>query len=198
MLTNSRGIDPGESSPGVKNKYTVPAIHHIPSNAYMIESSRIAEFIEITYPNSPIKLKSDLGQSIEAETRKVMTSGPSLLGRSVIPREIKILSPRSQDFFRRTRETTYGQTLESLMHENEDESWAAVHDDLQALSDLIQTNKSDGPFILGANPSYSDFFIAGSLQSVRMIDEGVFQRFAKYSGFMAVYGACQPFMAKRD
>ncbi|KAJ6171303.1 hypothetical protein N7470_000370 [Penicillium chermesinum] len=183
------GLDPGESSPGVKNKYTVPAIRHIPSNTCMLESSRIAEFIEATYPTPPVPLHSELGQQVEAASREVQL----VWGGSIIPREINILSPRSQEYFRRTREAAFRKPLE----EDEDQSWATIDGQLQAVSDLIQTNKADGPFILGAKPSYSDFFLAGNLQCARVVDEGVFQRIARYSGFRGIYEACLPYMENR-
>jgi glutathione S-transferase len=69
---------------------------------------------------------------------------------------------------------------------------------MRALGELMMTHKADGPFILGARPSYADFFIAGSLQSSRVIDEGVFQRFMKFPGFKDVYEACVPFMDRKD
>lgn len=162
----------------------------------MLESSRIAKFLEATYPAPPIPLKSELGEAVEKASRKAISTN-SLWFSSNIPREIHILSPRAQEFFRKTREAAFGKTIEELVDEHEDESWAAVHGELQSASDLIQTNNADGPFILGAEISYSDFFIAGSLQSARVIDEGIFQRFAKYSGFMAVYEGCLPYMTKR-
>ena len=62
---------------------------------------------------------------------------------------------------------------------------------------LLQTNKAEGPFILGAKPSYTDFFIAGSLQTARMVDEGVFQRVYNYHGYKEIYDACLPYMEKR-
>lgn len=40
----------------------------------------------------------------------------------------------------------------------------------------MEMNQDEGPFILGARPSYTDFFVVGSIQSARVIDEGVFQR----------------------
>ncbi|KAJ5217081.1 hypothetical protein N7468_010089 [Penicillium chermesinum] len=172
------GLDPGESSPGVKNKYTVPAIRHIPSNTCMLESSRIAEFIEATYPTPPVPLHSELGQQVEAASREVQLSS--------IP-----------GYFRRTREAAFRKPLEEVLPEDEDQSWATIDGQLQAVSDLIQTNKADGPFILGAKPSYSDFFLAGNLQCARVVDEGVFQRIARYSGFRGIYEACLPYMENR-
>lgn len=53
-------------------------------------------------------------------------------------------------------------------------------------------------FVLGARPSYTEFFTAGALQSARMIDEGVFGMLAKRTGYYDVYSACLPYMAKND
>jgi glutathione S-transferase len=60
------------------------------------------------------------------------------------------------------------------------------------------TNRDKGPFLLGEKPSYTDFFIAASLQSARTIDDGIFQRCAVYPGFKAIYEACVPWMEKKD
>ena len=116
-----------------------------------------------------------------------------------MPREIHILSPRSQEYFRRTREAELGHPLEDLLDlEKEDQNWKALDEGIRAVSELMQTNKADGPFILGARPTYTDFFIAGSLQCARVVDEEVFQRNVKYAGFEAIYMACMPYMERKD
>lgn len=66
-----------------------------------------------------------------------------------------------------------------------------------AIDELIRANP-EGPFVLGEKPSGTDFFIAGSLQSAKMVDERTFERCVAYPGFRAVYEACLPFMEKRD
>lgn len=116
---------------------------------------------------------------------------------SVMPREIAILSPRSQAYFRRTREASLGHRLEDLL-DKEEQGWEAVGDGMRAVGELMRTHKADGPFVLGARPSYTDFFIAGSLQSAREVDEGVFQRNMKIPGFKDIYEACLPYMEKND
>ncbi|KGO43781.1 hypothetical protein PEX1_055360 [Penicillium expansum] len=186
------GLVLGESA----SKYTVPAIHHVPTNTYMMDSLPIAEFLESTYPNPPVPLTSELGLEIETKARSVL--GKAIYS-SVMPREIRILSPRSQEFFRRTREASLGHRLEDLLDgDREERVWDGVSDAMGAVGQLLRTHKADGPFVLGALPSYTDFFVAGSLQCIRVIDEGVFQRMIKYPGYGGVYEACLPYMEKRD
>jgi glutathione S-transferase len=182
--------------PGEGNKYTVPAIQHIPSNKFLMDSAIISDFVELTYPDPPVPLKSELGSEVESKARRV--SGMTLQ-MSLMPREINILSPRAQEFFRRTREATLGNPLEDLLDlDKEEQSWNAMDEGMRAVGELMRTNKAEGPFILGAKPSYTDFFIAGSMQCSRVIEEGVFQRIVKYPGFVDVYEACLPYMEKRD
>ena len=161
-----------------------------------MDSNPIAQFLEVNYPEPQILLKSELGAQIEAQSRA--TVGKVFL-TSVMPREMKILSLRSQEYFRRTREAMVGHRLEDLLDPDEEErSWNTVNEGMRALSDLMQTHQAEGPFVLGARPSYADFFITGSLQCARVVDEELFQRTVKYRGLDEIYKACLPYMEKRD
>ena len=137
-------------------------------------------------------LTSELGREIEAKARTIVAP---ILRSSVMPREIDILSPRAQQYFRRTREASL---LVRPEPDEEEQSWNAVGDDMRDMGELMRTHKADGPFVLGARPSLTDFFLAGSLQCARIVDEGVFQRIFKYPGFEDVYQACLPYMEKKD
>ncbi|KAI0132941.1 hypothetical protein BJ170DRAFT_615792 [Xylariales sp. AK1849] len=188
------GLVPSGSAAGPQ--YTVPAIHHVPTNTYMMDSDPIAQFLESTYPSPPVPLTSELGGQIWAQSRAVL--GPAFRV-SILPREIRILSPRGQEYFRRTREASLGPQFADLPDpDKEEQTWAAVGDGMRAVSELMQTHQADGPFILGARPSYSDFFIAGSLQSARVIEEGVFQRIVEYPGFKGIYDGCLPYLERKD
>ena len=161
-----------------------------------MDSVPIAQFLESTYPDPPVPLMSELGREIEAKTRAVV--GPAFR-TSMMRREIVILSPRAQEFFRRTREASLGHRLEDLLDpDKEEQGWNAAGDGMRAIGELMRTHKADGPFVLGARPTYTDFFITGSLQSARVVDEGVFQRNMKYPGFEEIYEACLPYMEKKD
>jgi glutathione S-transferase len=161
-----------------------------------MDSAAISQFLETTYPDPPVQLTSELGSEIEAKSRAVIGKAFRI---SIMPREINILSPRSQEYFRRTREAALGYRLEDLLpsSDKEEENWNAVGDSIVAVGELMQTHKADGPFVLGARPSYTDFFFAGALQSAKVVDEGVFQRIIKYQGYKEIYEACLPYMEKK-
>jgi glutathione S-transferase len=85
-----------------------------------------------------------------------------------------------------------------LDRDKEEQTWKAVADDMRAVDELMRTNKANGPFVLGAKPSYTDFFIAGALQCARVVDEDVFQRIVEYPGHRGIYEACLLYMEKKD
>lgn len=177
-------------------KYTVPAIHHLPTNTYMMDSANIQPFIESTYPDPPVPLTSELGREIEARARAC--AGPTFL-MSTMAHEPQILSPRSQEYFRRTREQYLGHALEDLLEgDKEDKAWEAHANELHAVGQLLLKNKADGPFVLGARPCITDFFIAGALQCAKTVEESVFEREAKIPGYLEIYEACVPFMERKD
>lgn len=161
-----------------------------------MDSTPIAQFLESTYPEPALPLTSEVGKQIETESR---VFGGTALRISIMPREIRILSPRSQEYFRRTREALVGQPLENFLDaEKEDQAWKDSEEGMRTVGELMSKNKADGPFILGARPSYTDFFIVGAIQCARAIDEGIFQRFTKSPDHMRIYEACQPWMEKKD
>jgi glutathione S-transferase len=160
----------------------------------MMDSVPIAQFLESTYPDPPVPLTSELGREIEAKAR----AGP-VFRTSVVPREIGILSPRSQEYFRRKLEASLGHRLEDLLDsDKEEQAWNAASDNMRAVGELMRTHKADGPFVLGSRPSLTDFFITGNLQLARVVDEGVFQRIIKFPGYGEIYEACLPYMEKKD
>jgi glutathione S-transferase len=159
-----------------------------------MDSAIIAQFLETAYPDPPVPLTSDFGREIEAKARAAVGKAFRV---SMMPREIRILSPRSQEYFRRTREALLGHQLEDLLDQNEETRiWNALEDNMRSVGELMQTHKEEGPFILGANPSDTDFFIVGSLQSARVVDEGIFERLTKFSGYKELYQACLPYLEK--
>lgn len=160
----------------------------------MMDSTPIAQFIESTYPSPPAPLTSELGREIEAQGRAI---AGKTFRNSILPREMKILSPRSQAYFRRTREAEFGHPLEDLLDQEED-SWNSVAEAIGTIGKLMQTNKAGGPFVLGAQLSYTDFFIAGYMQNAKMVDEGVFQRLMEDPGHRAIYEACLPYTERKD
>ena len=163
---------------------------------YMMDSVPIAEFLEATYPDPPVPLKSELGLEIAVKLRAAMGS---VFRATVMPREICILSPRSREYFERTREVILGHPLKDLLDpEKEKQAWSAAEAARHELEPLMLTHRAEGVFILGARPCLTDFLIAGSLQSARTVDEDIFQRMIQYQTTKDIYEACLPYMEKKD
>ncbi|KAL9106325.1 MAG: hypothetical protein Q9227_008661 [Pyrenula ochraceoflavens] len=180
--------------PSGSNKYTVPAIHHLPTNTKMMDSTPIAQFLESTYPTPPVPLTSDLGSRIELQSRT--TLAPAFRA-SITPRELPLLTPRAQSYFRRTREADLpaGYKLEDLLKE-EEQAWEAVDEGMKGVGELIRTNRAEGPFVLGKGPSATDFFVVGNMEAARVIEESVFKRLVGMPGFGEVYEACRPWLER--
>jgi glutathione S-transferase len=55
-----------------------------------MDSAQIAAFLEATYPDPPVRLTSERGQTIEEQFGSVVGGS---LGAMMIPREMNILAP---------------------------------------------------------------------------------------------------------
>lgn len=135
----------------------MPTIYHVPTNTYLMDSVPIAEFLESTYPTPALPLHSELGDKIQNQARAALGA---VFQYALLPREMDVISPCAQEYFRRTREAMLGHPLEDLF-ESEEHVWTEKHAEAVALGKLMQTHKAEGPFVLGARPSYIDFFLAG-------------------------------------
>ncbi|KAL5455080.1 hypothetical protein PMIN06_004655 [Paraphaeosphaeria minitans] len=151
-----------------------PSPHTTPQHptTFIMDSPAIAAFIETTHPAPEAVLTSDLGAQIEEKARKAV--GPAFYV-SLVPREWRILSPRSREYFQRMREAALGHPLEHLLA-REDVAWDAFGDGARAAGALMRTHKEKGPFVLGEKPSFTDFVVAGALQNARVVEVGVWER----------------------
>lgn len=161
-----------------------------------MDSIPITQFLATTYPEPPAPLTSELGEEIAKKARAVVGAA---FRHSIVPREVHILSPRAEEYFRRTREPLFKCKLEELIEgEKEEKAWQTADSDIRAVGELMLTNNAEGPFIMGTNPSGTDFFVAGALQSARLVHEPTFARMMTYPGYKEIYKACLPWMEKQD
>lgn len=154
----------------------------------------IERFLESRYPGRPVTLTSELGREIEA---KANDSVIKAFGTSLMPRTLRILSPQSREFLRWRHSPVTKDRFEDLLGA-EEQVWSELEDGIHAVGELLQTHSADGKFVLGDSPSNTDFFIAGYLQSAKVIHEEVFNRIVAYPGYHDIYDACLPYMEKKD
>ena len=172
-------------------RYTVPAIHHLSSDKYIMDSAQILRFIDDTYPDSKaLAPNNSIAQRVMTEGRFMLAK---LFSASLTPRETRILSPRAADYFRTTREANMdGKPLESLLEE-EESSWSSLDAQLRSLGADIEARETKGPFLTGETPSIVDITLAAAMHNAKMVHEPTFTRLCSYPGFEQIYAACIPF-----
>ena len=170
------GIPPSVPSTGSPT-YTLPVIYDPNTNKYVSESAAIAEYLDQTYTETPQLFPPG---TAALQTAFVEMAWPSIalpLYFSVMSATGKKLNPPSAEFFRRTREETFGKTMEELATA---ENWKIFEDGLGKLKSALEKENagSDG-FFLGDNITFADLQIASALIWIRVVDEVAWCKVAK-------------------
>jgi glutathione S-transferase len=122
------------------------------------DSWAIAEYLDRHYPDRPSLFGGELGR---AHARFIATWADTTLNGGIVSLIIKdiwdILDGSDKPFFRDTRQSQFGRTLEAIQAGRE-ERLAAFRASLAPLRLLLQ--KQD--WLGGAAPSYADFIVFGS------------------------------------
>ncbi|KAF5349900.1 hypothetical protein D9757_012743 [Collybiopsis confluens] len=158
----------GVESDGVTPAYTLPVIYDPTTKRAISESFNIALYLDATYPGTP--------RLIPSGTSGLQSAFISLAMLRIIPHLVMIvtgveifqkLSGRSQEFFRRTREASYGMKMEEFTPKGEArvEAWKKFQKGLQLLTKHYDAAKEEngGEYLCGSNPTFADFGLAGLL-----------------------------------
>ncbi|KAF9074565.1 hypothetical protein BDP27DRAFT_1287345 [Rhodocollybia butyracea] len=152
---------------GVTPLYTLPVIYDPTTKRTISESFDIAIYLDITYPNTPRVLPEGTHGLQNGFSKLVMARTP----RSPWVRleVVEKLPPgKSQDYFRRTREATYGTKFEEWGPRGREnvKAWAEFQKGLFLLSDHYTKAKEEtgGNFLCGDSPTFADFALASILQ----------------------------------
>ena len=144
--------------------YTLPVIYDPHTKTVVEESFKIAKYLDETYPDTP-RLIPDNTAGLQSGFRMgfEMNVANSLYDLVVLAAHDN-LNPRSQEFFRRTREEE-GPKLEEYVPSEEvrQKLLEDVRRGLQKVSSWLDHNGGTGPFVMGSILSHADFAIAGRL-----------------------------------
>jgi glutathione S-transferase len=186
--------------PEQDSRFTVPAIHHVPTNTYLMDSVPISHFLEETYPDPPAPVtRTELGtQVIIGALTQVM---PLLMPLIEGPKW-RAATPSAQSRYRDVWEAKAGKGSYDAILEidpaKEEETWEKMDAGLKAVGGMMTKNAAEGPYIEGSKPTYTDFFVAGTMCYLKSIDEKAFNRLMAYPGWRNVYTACKPFTERAD
>jgi glutathione S-transferase len=169
-------ISDGSIPPNVTGPYdyTSPMVH-LPSGEYIMDSRPIANALDSLHPTPSLHLDSPYLAKIEELLPKLVnTVRPVFV--PLVPK--KFLLPRSAEYFTASREKGLNMSLDEFA-KGADKAFEDVKPHVKTVSALYQEN-ADGPFLLGQDVSYADFYVLGFL---RMMDRlGVADKFWNMDG----------------
>jgi len=157
------GINPTSKKPDGSPHYTLPAIHDPSTGTYLADSLLIAEYLEKTYPDTP--------SIFPHETKSLQYAFQSSFGIGAVRPFIiptifpKLGTQRSEDYYRRTREISFGKTLEDVVPVGNEriEEWAKFREGLNKVDQCFAKTDAKGPFVMGDTISWSDIFVSSYL-----------------------------------
>jgi len=128
---------------------------------YIADSWAIAEYLEKQYPDTPSLFPNNT-KALQAAFTDAHYAGLDNLWAFILPATNSILNPRSEEYFRRTRELTFKVTLEDLVPKGEKavEEWAKFKANLDKFNSWFAKTDDKGPFILGETISWTDLNVA--------------------------------------
>lgn len=137
-------------------EYTIPVVK-LPDGRLVIDSVKIVPELEKLAPSPPLHVDSPFHQKVQDAVIKCMELAPIMMPR--VP--ARILNEPSAEYFYRTREVKWGMTLPELEKSDKAKNaWTAAEPGFKKLKELIHEDEN-GPFFMGATPSYADFVAVG-------------------------------------
>ncbi|KAL5504852.1 hypothetical protein ACEPAH_7515 [Sanghuangporus vaninii] len=164
------GAPTGKWSDG-RDYYSLPAIHDSATGKVIVDSARIAAYLDETYPDKPV-LYPPSSKAATAVLDHVVGENFSVPIRPInLPAAHKILNPPSQVYFRTTREKMSGKKLEDFAPPGpvRDAVWKTVKEGLDRLADFYERNGEDKLYYFGDTFSFADTIVIGYLLWTKIV-----------------------------
>ncbi|KAI9932540.1 hypothetical protein ASPWEDRAFT_33439 [Aspergillus wentii DTO 134E9] len=162
--------------------YSVPTII-APDGTYVMDSRKIADYIEAQQPEPSLHLDSPYLEKVEALwTRYMMGLVPLLLPQ--VPK--RLLNDASHEHWYTTREKMVGMSLDQLEQvADAKKAWEEAGSAVAEITALLKEN--EGPFFLGSTASYADFVWVGMLLFAQKLGEEYIKETLERSGDRQVH-----------
>lgn len=190
------GLKP--NPPGSWADYTVPVIRFADGST-MMDSAVIANELESRYPEPSLRLDPDLEKEAQGAMGQVFMS----LVPYLLPFSAQIVALEDLDWFKQDRAKRFGMTIDEAFHTNKDGSsyFEAANPGFEKVAQVLKAHKLDqGPFILGSQPCYADFYLVATVQMFSQIGEDGYGEFMNHAPpeLRQLHEACRKWTARQD
>lgn len=170
-MLQSLGGAPTSKKDNGKDHYTLPAIHDSSTGKVITDSYNIAVYLDEVYPDKPALFPFSTKAAIATLDYLFMTTAGTPLSSLMLPSSCLSLNPRSEEYFRKTREESYKKKLEEFSPAGpvREKFWSEVEQVFTHLAHIYDRNGADKPFFLGDTFSYAECIIAGFLMWIKII-----------------------------
>ena len=153
-----------------RDKYTVPAIQNNSTGEVISDSQAIVAYLDEEYPDTPKLIPDGCSTAISL---LLQTFGEVFAAiRNVsIPATMGILNEGSVDFFRQTREESFGKKFEDIapVGEKYNEAWEAMRQGLAKLAALYDRNAPGSLLYFGETFTFADACVISVLVYLRIV-----------------------------
>lgn len=159
-LYKKLGIPAVDKSNDGSPYYTLPIIHDPATNAIIADSYSIAKYLDETYPDTPVLLPKETLAFHEAFQTAWWRIQGAIFTVVVYP-VWSVLPPRSQEFFRTTREKPRGKQLEDICEESD---WKTAERAFSMVGEWLDKNEEGKrDLVMGDRICFADLTILGAL-----------------------------------
>lgn len=166
-LCKKFGVPPtGKTPDNARDYYTVPLIYDPSTSKHVVDSLDIGKYLDEAYPDTPKLFPPGLNAFQLSFNSGFLYTYMIPVFMIIISRTCASLNPRSNEYFRRTREAVFGK-LEDL---NTPEQWDKVESAWgQLKSFFLENGKGKDTLFAGDTITYSDIQIASVLIWARTV-----------------------------
>ncbi|KAJ7615654.1 hypothetical protein DFH06DRAFT_123862 [Mycena polygramma] len=166
-LCRKIGAQPTRNKPDGRPHYTLPLIHDLSTGAVVVESSKIAVYLDATYPDTPRLMPAGtIGMHAAFEDAANALLPP--LWKYTLPASCAKLNPVSEVYFRTTREANFGIAMKDMTPTHV-VAWEIVKDSFGKMDSWIQANGEGSVYLMGDTPCYADLWIAAYVVWIKLV-----------------------------
>lgn len=165
------GAPPTERRADGSPKYTLPALYDPNTRTAVAESAAIARYLDRAYPDTHRVIPAEADALHAAFDAAFLALSLAHLVPLIVPEVPAHLRPRSEAYFRATREVELGAPLQDVAPPGpkREGHWAGLRGVFGTFAQWLRADGTEKPFFLGESIGYADVVLASFVLCFRIL-----------------------------
>ncbi|KAJ7121542.1 hypothetical protein C8R44DRAFT_831646 [Mycena epipterygia] len=167
-LSKELGAAPTTTKPDGRPHYTLPMIQDPSTGAVVSDSTKIAVYLDATYPDAP-RLMPPRTEGLFRAFEAAATASIAPILPYGLPASNARLNPVSEAYYRSTREANYRTTMEDMTPKGEADvvAWGKLKEGFGKMDEWVRAG--GGEYLMGDTPCYADLWMAGYVLWIKLV-----------------------------